>query len=667
MGEAVQVLSGFFVELEDITRLLNEYESTKNNKAYQQAAIKIKTGAPRFKEVLADPAYKNKDTAPLLKQLKVGYQEAFARAKALKGGGKSEGKGDEEDASPPTSRKQENGASPNGKHRERGERSERERGERSERDRGERSERDRGERSERDRGEEREKRRERRERESTEQNGADEEDGGSSRREQEASNKEKEREKERERRKREEERERERQRRDAQKKAEEEEERRKNVAQDRAKEEERRREEKARKEFEEEEAKDKEFRRQAYLKKKEEEAKRAEQAKRIMENNAEDGMETGSTDLRMKFRGKDIWSSILKDQEVKSQAEYGEGKFSDSDYTLIFVGSKNAGKSTLIHRFLEKSGEPKSSTALEYTYGKHAVSTGVAKDATEIVHTWELAGGTSLLPLFDVCLTVERIKSAVVVLVLDLSEPSTMMDTLIRWQDTIRARADDCMKTIEKSNPPLFDGLKRASMQHYPETHADKETVKPIAVPLIIVGTKYDLFQDFEAERRKICVRTLRYFANTNGASLIFVTAKDSKDDGTFTKFRALLNYYLFKTQHNRTPVIEYTKPVLVPAGTDNFEAIGRAPYGPTKTGLAAWKSSFDQIFPPVEEKAQDMGRFEEDFAKFSEPAIDALRFDRERELERLRRLRNREPNGSDSHEDEHTITSPQTRKKKNT
>jgi hypothetical protein len=85
MGEAVQVLSGFFVELEDINKLLNEYEKTRNNKAYQQAAIKIKTGAPRFKEVLANPDYKNADTVPLLKQLKVGYQEAFARAKNLKG------------------------------------------------------------------------------------------------------------------------------------------------------------------------------------------------------------------------------------------------------------------------------------------------------------------------------------------------------------------------------------------------------------------------------------------------------------------------------------------------------------------------------------------------------------------------------------------------------
>lgn len=48
--------------------------------------MKIKSGAPRLKEVLANPSYKNADTAPLMQQLKVGYRDAFSRAKSLKDG-----------------------------------------------------------------------------------------------------------------------------------------------------------------------------------------------------------------------------------------------------------------------------------------------------------------------------------------------------------------------------------------------------------------------------------------------------------------------------------------------------------------------------------------------------------------------------------------------------
>lgn len=81
----MQALSVFFVELEDINNLLDDYERTKNNKSYQQAAVKIKTGAPKFKEIIANPAYKNADTAPLIQQLKNGFRDSFARAKAIKG------------------------------------------------------------------------------------------------------------------------------------------------------------------------------------------------------------------------------------------------------------------------------------------------------------------------------------------------------------------------------------------------------------------------------------------------------------------------------------------------------------------------------------------------------------------------------------------------------
>ena len=39
-------------------------------------------------------------------------------------------------------------------------------------------------------------------------------------------------------------------------------------------------------------------------------------------------------------------------------------------------------------------------------------------------------------------------------------------------------------------------------------------------IPLAILGTKYDIFQDFEPEKKKIICKTLRFVAHTNGASL---------------------------------------------------------------------------------------------------------------------------------------------------
>ncbi len=48
----------------------------------------------------------------------------------------------------------------------------------------------------------------------------------------------------------------------------------------------------------------------------------------------------------------------------------------------------------------------------------------------------------------------------------------------------------------------------------------DKDLLNPLPIPLAIVGTKYDLFQDFDPEKKKIVCKTLRFVAHSNGASL---------------------------------------------------------------------------------------------------------------------------------------------------
>ena len=48
----------------------------------------------------------------------------------------------------------------------------------------------------------------------------------------------------------------------------------------------------------------------------------------------------------------------------------------------------------------------------------------------------------------------------------------------------------------------------------------DKDLLDPSPVPLAIVGSKYDIFQNFDPEKKKIISKTLRFVAHTNGASL---------------------------------------------------------------------------------------------------------------------------------------------------
>ena len=66
-----------------------------------------------------------------------------------------------------------------------------------------------------------------------------------------------------------------------------------------------------------------------------------------------------------------IWDLAISQQNEKRQSS-SSSTLSDQhkETTLLFVGSRNVGKTTLIHRFLERQETPKPTLALEYTFGR---------------------------------------------------------------------------------------------------------------------------------------------------------------------------------------------------------------------------------------------------------------------------------------------------------
>ena len=66
-----------------------------------------------------------------------------------------------------------------------------------------------------------------------------------------------------------------------------------------------------------------------------------------------------------------IWDIAIAQQNEKRQNS-SSTKLSaqHKETTLLFVGSRSVGKTTLIHRFLERQETPKPTLALEYTFGR---------------------------------------------------------------------------------------------------------------------------------------------------------------------------------------------------------------------------------------------------------------------------------------------------------
>ncbi|CAM9568448.1 unnamed protein product, partial [Choristocarpus tenellus] len=295
----------------------------------------------------------------------------------------------------------------------------------------------------------------------------------------------------------------------------------------------------------------------------------------------------------------DIWSRLTREaygqgslredrskggpgrEDSKDGQEGGEGATLEQDgcdvtqvnslesYVLC-VGMPGAGKSSLLNTYLNpnKDETPKPTVALEYMFARRATATNAPKD---VAHIWELGGGSHVSDLVKVPLTSTRFRSALYVIVLDLSKPSSVIPHLLHWTNQIKACVKVCVRELSKKDPSFADALKRKTYAKFGREHADLRMVKPCPVPLVVVANKFDIFKNQESGRRRTLAQALRFIAHVNGASLLFCS---SKEKHLRDIFRLTLNKHLFQVSGRRVCETNPERALVVPAGSDSFDAI---------------------------------------------------------------------------------------------
>ncbi|NXR95833.1 DC2L1 protein, partial [Hypocryptadius cinnamomeus] len=159
--------------------------------------------------------------------------------------------------------------------------------------------------------------------------------------------------------------------------------------------------------------------------------------------------------------------------------------------SILFMGNKNAGKTTIILRCLEREESPKPTLALEYTFGRRARRHNIPKD---VAHFWELGGGTSLVELIRIPITSHNIRSFAIVLVLDLSKPNELWTTMESLLQVTRNHVNKILTKLEKTNPEVAAEIKQRMWNNLQRDHPDSALVDPFPIPLVIIGSKYDIF-----------------------------------------------------------------------------------------------------------------------------------------------------------------------------
>ena len=106
-----------------------------------------------------------------------------------------------------------------------------------------------------------------------------------------------------------------------------------------------------------------------------------------------------------------------------------------------------------------------------------------------------------------------------IVVMVDLSKTGELWFTLETLVSTLTTYLEMSLKNSSQDSEETLNE-KRSSADY--ELHPDKDHIRPFPLPLIILGGRYDEFQNFEPEKKKIICKALRFFAHYHGASLQF-------------------------------------------------------------------------------------------------------------------------------------------------
>lgn len=157
------------------------------------------------------------------------------------------------------------------------------------------------------------------------------------------------------------------------------------------------------------------------------------------------------------------------------------------------------------------------------------------------------------------------------------------------------------LSELSARDPRIPQHMRKKALLKYGEDCADISLLTPLPVPLVIVGSKYDVFRDFEPEKRKTMCRALRFVAHTHGASLLF---SSERDPTLLNRCRGVISYLAFRTRDTtRSVCFDHDKPLIIPAGSDSLATIGAPPSvdgvatgrGPApQTPLALWRRVYE-------------------------------------------------------------------------
>jgi dynein light intermediate chain 2 len=297
--------------------------------------------------------------------------------------------------------------------------------------------------------------------------------------------------------------------------------------------------------------------------------------------------------------------------------------------TAIVVGEKGCGKTTVIATLAgeEAKAERKPTAGMDYKF-----SIKKAESSKIVGNFHEIGGGRLMSDLLKTALNPKKLSSTVLIICIDMSQPDTALIHLNFWISKAVEAVNKAYEELANSDPELANGIRESAAFKW-EGHVDARRVTPIAIPTIIVGTKYDVFGLQESENRKWLCRALRYNAHYYGCDLTFSSYRE-KD---FDSLKLIINKHIFGSQKDPKSQTDHGKILCIMEGQDKMTAIGDPPVPGEMAIEQAWLMSIQNYFPlknPVSTEEVDDKELG-DISRYADAKIDAMKAQKDEEIAR--------------------------------
>ncbi|OTF69361.1 cytoplasmic dynein 2 light intermediate chain 1-like protein, partial [Euroglyphus maynei] len=305
------------------------------------------------------------------------------------------------------------------------------------------------------------------------------------------------------------------------------------------------------------------------------------------------------------------------------------------------------GKSSIINRFIDPTksavdlnNKYEETIALEYRYTSRRIDSLFDNNRVEhyennekVCNIWELGYELLFIELLKFAINKQTIQNVSLIIVIDLTEPNKMSSLLVNIDKWIRKHLQTILLDDEHRQRLQQLAMKRSiyyrniNDDNNRNNNEDHRPKNPLLIPITIIGSKYDEFQNMDPEIKKQITRYLRTVSYEFGGQLLYHSSRSD----TLTKrvnqaFESLaFDRLTFDVDDRSKPSVStnIAKPVLLPFGYDTLAKIG------IESSLDQVRQQFEQMFPQkdLQQSYQStMGDIDPRFdTNFAEPEIDKI------------------------------------------